>query len=212
MTVLARSFDFEQSYGFPQLLWTGSIGRKRPAPDSDSLGRRAVGCEIAGVPADLCSRIRYPADRFLGREVWMQFDRLRRREFITLLGGAVAWPLTVGAQQPGKVKRIGFLRVGAPPPMWIESFRQGLREHGLIEGQSITIELGAGTECGRAAWRRGRARPSQGGRACGLRRAVGAAGQGRGEARSRSYSWPLSILSSRALSRASRAQAATSPA
>src|SRR5262245_16242807 len=46
------------------------------------------------------------------------------------------------AQQPGKVKRIGFLRIGPPPPMWIENFRQGLREHGLSEGQNITIDFG----------------------------------------------------------------------
>ena len=68
---------------------------------------------------------------------------MKRREFITLLGGAAAaWPLAARAQQAGKVKRIGFLRVGPPPKSFIEGFRQGLREQGLIEGQNIAIEWG----------------------------------------------------------------------
>jgi putative ABC transport system substrate-binding protein len=66
---------------------------------------------------------------------------MKRREFITLLGaGAAAWPLAVRAQQSGKIWRIGFLRVGPPPPAFIEGFRQGLRELGLVEGQQFVIE------------------------------------------------------------------------
>ena len=65
-----------------------------------------------------------------------------RREFITLLGGAaVAWPLTALAQDSGKVRRIGFLRVGEPPAAFIDGFRQGLREVGLVEGRDFVIEF-----------------------------------------------------------------------
>jgi putative ABC transport system substrate-binding protein len=53
---------------------------------------------------------------------------MRRRELITLLGGAASWPLAGLAQETGKVRRIGFLRVGEPPAAFIDGFRRGLRE------------------------------------------------------------------------------------
>src|ERR687884_565743 len=72
----------------------------------------------------------------------MQFNRLKRREFIALFGGAAAaWPLDAQAQERTSVRRIGFLRVGPPPAEWIEALRQGLRELGHIEGQNIAIEF-----------------------------------------------------------------------
>jgi putative ABC transport system substrate-binding protein len=63
---------------------------------------------------------------------------MRRREFITLLGGAVAWPVAARAQQ--KLARIGFLRQAAPHEKQFEAFREGLRAAGYIEGQNIVIE------------------------------------------------------------------------
>jgi ABC-type uncharacterized transport system substrate-binding protein len=71
------------------------------------------------------------------------FD-MRRREFITLRGGAsVAWPLVVRAQQAGKVHRIGFLgsATAAGSAKAVESLRAGPREFGYVEGTNITIEF-----------------------------------------------------------------------
>jgi ABC-type uncharacterized transport system substrate-binding protein len=67
---------------------------------------------------------------------------MKRREFITLLGGAAAWPLAAGAQQPGKLAIIGFLGAGTLSS-WshrVASFVQRLRELGWIEGRTIAIE------------------------------------------------------------------------
>jgi putative ABC transport system substrate-binding protein len=68
---------------------------------------------------------------------------MRRREFITLLGGAVAWPFAGRAQQAGKVHRIGFLgsATAAGSAKAVESLRTGLREFGYVEGTNIAIEF-----------------------------------------------------------------------
>jgi len=73
----------------------------------------------------------------------MRFDRLKRREFITLLGGTVAWPLAARAQQVGKTHRIGFLGSATPAgsAKTVESLRVGLRELGYVEGTNIGIEF-----------------------------------------------------------------------
>jgi putative ABC transport system substrate-binding protein len=66
---------------------------------------------------------------------------MRRREFITLLGGAaVAWPLAGRAQQP-KVWRIGVLAPVPPTPVILSAFRDGLRGRGYVEGQNLSIEV-----------------------------------------------------------------------
>ena len=72
----------------------------------------------------------------------MQFDRLRRREFITLIGGAAAaWPVVVQAQQVKK-PIVGFLNsASADKNAYLAAaFRQGLNDQGFVDGQNITIE------------------------------------------------------------------------
>ena len=68
---------------------------------------------------------------------------MKRRGFITLLGGAAAWPLAASAQQAGKVYRIGFLgsATAAGSAKEVESLRSGLREFGYIEGTNIAVEF-----------------------------------------------------------------------
>jgi len=68
----------------------------------------------------------------------------RRREFITLLGGAAAgWPIAARAQQTGKLPTIGFLGGGTPigQRAWVAAFVQGLRELGWIEGRTVARRL-----------------------------------------------------------------------
>jgi putative tryptophan/tyrosine transport system substrate-binding protein len=67
---------------------------------------------------------------------------MKRREFITLLGGAAAsWPLAVRAQQGVKVWRIGFLASAPPTPAMLSTFRGSLSELGYVEGQNLSIEV-----------------------------------------------------------------------
>src|SRR5262245_24752201 len=65
-----------------------------------------------------------------------------RRQFITLLGGAVAWPLAARAQQAGKLATIGCLVPGTPSShgQWFAVFVQRLRELGWIEGRTVAVE------------------------------------------------------------------------
>jgi putative tryptophan/tyrosine transport system substrate-binding protein len=67
---------------------------------------------------------------------------VKRREFITLLGGAAAWPLAARAQQAGKLPTIGLLSSGtrATWALWWAAFVQRLRELGWTEGRTVAIE------------------------------------------------------------------------
>src|SRR5262249_49677159 len=114
-----------------------------------SQGRETI--RSAGVGADQVGADHKPQDRQdVGRDNSAgrardrrRGDRMRRREFITLLGGAAAaWPLAVHAQHGGKVWRIGILETvsAAANAANFNAFRRGLRERGHVEGQSYVIE------------------------------------------------------------------------
>src|SRR5262245_52961302 len=69
-------------------------------------------------------------------------DRMKRREFITLLGGAAAWPLAARAQQTRRLPTIGFLSPTASVEnQRVAAFVQRLRELGWIEGRTVAIKV-----------------------------------------------------------------------
>src|SRR3954466_2017887 len=74
----------------------------------------------------------------------MQFRQLKRREFITLVGGAAAWPLVARAQQPNRLRRIGILM---PYPasdtemnIRVRAFKSELQRLGWIEGSQVQFD------------------------------------------------------------------------
>src|SRR3989442_6199389 len=73
---------------------------------------------------------------------------MRRREFITLLGGAAAWPFAARAQQPERMRRIAWFGLGRAdvPSPYLDALRSGLRERGWIEGRNLTISVHWATE------------------------------------------------------------------
>src|SRR5262249_50750356 len=87
------------------------------------------------------ARPRHPADPACPRR---RGDRMRRRDFITLIGGAAAWPIVARAQQPERMRRIGLLmNTGADEPesqARLAAFLQGLQELGWATGRNLRID------------------------------------------------------------------------
>src|SRR5215831_21038232 len=71
----------------------------------------------------------------------MQFDRLKRRQFITLLGGAATWPLAARAQQPERMRRIGAIMGSSGTGRSdVAAFQQALKQLGWIDGRNVRMD------------------------------------------------------------------------
>src|SRR5215470_17304724 len=70
---------------------------------------------------------------------------MRRRDFITLLGGAATWPLATRAQQPERMRRIGVLmgfgENDAEGTLWLSSFTRALQELSWVDGRNVRIDV-----------------------------------------------------------------------
>jgi putative ABC transport system substrate-binding protein len=75
----------------------------------------------------------------------MQFDQLKRRQFITLLGGATAWPIVARAQQPDRMRRtgvlMGYAETDPAAQAQVAALRKELQKLGWDEGRNISIDI-----------------------------------------------------------------------
>src|SRR5215510_13867822 len=115
----------------PPISWSTSRGHA--APIAHALRVRRQSQEGAG------ARHQPSADPNRPRR---RGDRVRRREFITLLGGAAVWPLTARAQYPAIVPTVAFFASGTPSShgLWFAALVERLRELGWIENRTVAIE------------------------------------------------------------------------
>src|SRR5262249_54450421 len=81
-------------------------------------------------------RIEHPANIVAPRR---RGDRVKRREFIALLGGAATWPLAARGQQSA-MPVIGLLDIRSPDADRLRGFRQGLKDNGYVERENVVIE------------------------------------------------------------------------
>ena len=81
---------------------------------------------------------------------------MKRREFITLLGGAAtAWPLAVRAQQETIIYTIGVLTLSSPnPEQLLEALREGLRDAGYVDGRNLRLVARSATGRPISSWKR----------------------------------------------------------
>jgi len=121
-------------FAFDLIEVDGDDWRPKPLEERKAKLAKVLSQPSAGTCRRLCGR--------LGPMGGLVMAHLRRREFIGLLGGAVAWPLAARAQRSDKLApRVGVLLYGTPAtdPNY-GSFRRGLRELGYVEGQTIVLE------------------------------------------------------------------------
>jgi putative ABC transport system substrate-binding protein len=65
---------------------------------------------------------------------------MKRRDFIMSAGGAaLGWPLAAHAQQPDRVRRIGFLRASQPPAWEFDALQRALAENGYVPGRNLVV-------------------------------------------------------------------------
>src|SRR6476620_7098357 len=67
--------------------------------------------------------------------------RMRRRDFIALVAGGIAWPLVGRAQEPARLYRIFWVSTESQPDPFLDGFREGLRARGYVEGKNVAFEL-----------------------------------------------------------------------